>query len=84
MRRADLYTRYGKNQFLVLVTSTDQDGCKIAADRVCRNFRAVNRRRKIDVYYACRPALTVSGDSLKRNMGKNVKELEIAEGLEKN
>ena len=84
VRRSDLYTRYGKNQFLVLVTSTDQDGCKIAADRVCRNFRAVNRRRKIDVYYACRPALTVSGDSLKRNMGKNVKELEIAEGLEKN
>lgn len=84
VRRSDLYTRYGKNQFLVLVTSTDQDGCKIAADRVCRNFRTVNRRRKIDVYYACRPALTVSGDSLKRNMGKNVKELEIAEGLEKN
>ncbi len=84
VRRSDLYTRYGKNQFLVLVTSTDQDGCKIAADRVCRNFRAVNRRRKIDVYYACRPALAVSGDSLKRNMGKNVKELEIAEGLEKN
>ena len=64
-------------------TSTDQDGCKIAAERVCRNFRAVNRRRKIDVYYACRPALAVSGDSLKRNMGKNVKELEIAEGSEK-
>ena len=84
VRRSDLYTRYGKNQFLVLVTSTDQDGCKIAADRVCRNFRTVNRRRKIDVYYACRPALAVSGDSLKRNMGKNVKELEIAEGLEKN
>ena len=84
VRRSDLYTRYGKNQFLVLVTSTDQDGCKIAADRVCRNFRAVNRRRKIDVYYACRPALAVSGDSLKRNMGKNVKELEIAEELEKN
>ena len=83
VRRSDLYTRYGKNQFLVLVTSTDQDGCKIAADRVCRNFRAVNRRRKIDVYYACRPALAVSGDSLKRNMGKNVKELEIAEGSEK-
>lgn len=84
VRRSDLYTRYGKNQFLVLVTSTDQDGCKIAADRVCRNFRAVNRRRKIDVYYACRPALAVSGDSLKKNMGKNVKELEIAEELEKN
>ena len=83
VRRSDLYTRYGKNQFLVLVTSTDQDGCKIAAERVCRNFRAVNRRRKIDVYYACRPALAVSGDSLKRNMGKNVKELEIAEGSEK-
>ena len=84
VRRSDLYTRYGKNQFLVLVTSTDQDGCKIAADRVCRNFRSVNRRLKIDVYYACRPALAVSGDSLKRNMGKNVKELEIAEELEKN
>ena len=28
VRRSDLYTRYGKNQFLVLVTSTDQDGCR--------------------------------------------------------
>lgn len=31
VRRSDLYTRYGKNQFLVLVTSTDQKGCHIAA-----------------------------------------------------
>ena len=76
VRRSDLYTRYGKNQFLVLVTSTDQKGCNIAADRVCKNFRTVNRRRKIDVYYACRPAMAVTGDSLKKNMGKNVKELE--------
>ena len=74
VRRSDLYTRYGKNQFLVLVTSTDQK-----ADRVCKNFRAANRRKKIDVYYACRPALAVAGDSLKKNMGKNVKELEISE-----
>lgn len=79
VRRSDLYTRYGKNQFLVLVTSTDQKGCHIAADRVCKNFRAANRRKKIDVYYACRPALAVAGDSLKKNMGKNVKELEISE-----
>ena len=76
VRRSDLYTRYGKNQFLVLVTSTDQKGCNIAAARVCKNFRTVNRRRKIDVYYACRPAMAVTGDSLKKNMGKNVKELE--------
>ena len=79
VRRSDLYTRYGKNQFLVLVTSTDQKGCHIAADRVCKNFQAANRRKKIDVYYACRPALAVAGDSLKKNMGKNVKELEISE-----
>ena len=58
------------------MTSTDQKGCKIAADRVCKNFRNVNRRRKIDVYYACRPAMAVNGDSLKKNMGKSVKELE--------
>ncbi len=76
VRRSDLYSRYGKNQFLVLVTSTDQEGCHVAAERVCQSFRTANRRKKIDLYYTCRPALTVSGDSLKKNMGKGVKELE--------
>lgn len=79
VRRSDLYTRYGKNQFLVLVTSTDEKGCRIAADRVCRKFREVNRRRKIDVYYACRPAVAVTGDSLRKNVGKNVKDLETGD-----
>lgn len=83
VRRSDLYTRYGKNQFLVLVTSTDEKGCHVAAERVCQNFHSANRRRKIDVYYTCRPALAVNGDSLKKNVGKGVKELELMPEEEK-
>lgn len=57
MRRSDMYTRYGKNQFLILVVNTDEEGCEIVIQRILRGFHAGNRRKKVDVYHTYRPAL---------------------------
>lgn len=75
VRRSDLYTRYGKNQFLVLMTAADQEGCEVAVSRIRERFQSMNHRRKVSVYYTCRPAVEVQGDILENNMNKSKKEL---------
>lgn len=75
VRRADLYTRYGKNQFLILMTATSRAGCELAAERIKEAFQQMNHRRKVGIYYACRPAVEVRDDTLRKNMNQNQMEL---------
>lgn len=75
VRRSDLYTGYGKNQFLVLMTATDQAGCEAAVRRIRETFQHLNQRKKVAIYYACWPAIEVRDDVLKKNVNQNKKEL---------
>lgn len=75
VRRSDLYTRYGKNQFLLLMTATNQEGCEVAIGRIKEAFQNMNHRRRVGIYYACRPAVEVQDDLLRKNMNQNGKEL---------
>lgn len=38
LRRADVYTRYGKNQYLMLLADLKQEDCDIISRRIERNF----------------------------------------------
>lgn len=57
MRCSDLFSRYGKNQYLVLVTDTDVGGCRTVVDRIVSRFHSRYRDRKVDLYYTFRPAV---------------------------
>jgi len=56
VRRADLFARYGKNQYLMLVTGTGQAGCNRAVERICSSFYGRNHSRKANLFYTCQPA----------------------------
>lgn len=73
VRRADLYTRYGKNQFLMLAVGADRDGCSRAAERICAKYRSLNRKKKTDVYYTCESAIEVSIQVLRKNLNRGRK-----------
>lgn len=74
IRRADLYTQYGKNQFLMLMVGTDKKGSEVAANRICRRYRELCRREKADICFSCQTAWEISDDIFIRNYDKNQKE----------
>ena len=47
IRCSDLYTRYGSNQFLVLLASTGQQGGEEARERILECYRAISRNPQI-------------------------------------
>lgn len=49
IRKSDLYARYGKNQFLVLLLGTSQEGCRIVERRIRTNFQKRNTRKKVEI-----------------------------------
>ena len=72
VRRSDLFTRYGKNQFLILMVGTDQQGCELASERIRSRFQSLNRRKKVNIYYSCRAAVEIEGDTLRENVNRGV------------
>ena len=56
VRKADLFARYGKNQYLMLMTGTDQAGCELAVERIRSRFYGRNHSRKASIFYTCQPA----------------------------
>ena len=74
VRRSDLYTRYGRNQFLILMTGTDRKGCEIAANRIKSRFNSQCRRKRVNIYYTYQPALEVQDDDLRNNVDQGMKE----------
>ncbi len=68
VRRSDLFTRYGKNQFLILMVGTNQEGCEIASERIRSRFQSMNRRKKVKIYYTSQPAIEIEDEVLRRNM----------------
>lgn len=75
IRKADLYTHYGKNQFLMLMVGTDKKGSEVAASRICRRYRELCRREKADICFTCQTAWEVSDEIFMKNYDKNQKEL---------
>jgi hypothetical protein len=53
VRKPDMYTRFGKNQFLLLLVGAKEEHCKHIACRIRNTYRKLTRRRKIDIYYVC-------------------------------
>ncbi len=51
VRKADLFTCCGRNQFLVLLTGTDDSGCIQAAERIRARFQELNHSRRVELYY---------------------------------
>ena len=51
VRKADLFTCCGRNQFLVLLTGTDDAGCIQAAERIRTRFQELNHSRRVELYY---------------------------------
>ena len=47
IRCSDLYTRYGSDQFLVLLASTEQQGGEEARERIQERYCAINRNPQI-------------------------------------
>ena len=47
IRCSDLYTRYGRDQFWVLLASTGQQGGEAARERIQERYCAINRNPQI-------------------------------------
>ena len=47
LRRSDIYTRYSKSQFLVLLMKIDQENCRMVMGRIANNFRRFCRDKDI-------------------------------------
>lgn len=56
LRRGDSFTRYGNNQFLVLLVGIRQENCEITQSRVSNCFLSYGFRGKISIRYEVYPA----------------------------
>ncbi len=59
IRYSDTVSRYGKGQFLVLLTNTTRDDCEIVRRRIDQNF--MNNRQRTGVDYQIRTAILTPG-----------------------
>lgn len=71
VRRSDLYTRYGKNQFLILLVGSNQKGCERVASRIKRNFNELNTRKRVDICYTLSSIMDVKPDLIKKRFDKS-------------
>lgn len=71
VRRSDLYTRYGKNQFLILLVGTNQRGCERVATRIRKNFQDMNTRKRVDICYTISSIADVKPDMIKKRFDKS-------------
>ena len=44
LRKGDLYTRYSRNQYLVLLLDVSQEDCRIVIERINKTFENPNRK----------------------------------------
>lgn len=51
IRRGDIYTRYNKTQFLVLLTGINQENCRIVSARIHRKYSEESKVRGIRLLY---------------------------------
>ncbi|WP_051381144.1 hypothetical protein [Eisenbergiella tayi] len=61
LRRGDSFTRYGNNQFLVLLVGIKQENCAITQSRITNCFLSYGLRGKISVRYEIYPATEEEG-----------------------
>ena len=71
VRRSDLYTRYGKNQFLILLVGSNQRGCERVASRIQKNFHDLNTRKRVDICYTISSIVDVKPDLIKKRFDKS-------------
>lgn len=71
VRRSDLYTRYGKNQFLILLVGSNQKGCEQVASRIKRNFDELNARKRVNICYTLSSIMDVKPDLIKKRFDKS-------------
>ncbi len=64
VRKSDAFARYGKNQFLVLLLGTNQEGCGVVEHRIRTNFQKYNTRKKIEICCAVGSILDVNPDMI--------------------
>ncbi len=48
IRHSDTVTKYGKGQYLVLLTNTSREDCEIVRRRIDKNFLTPNQRTGVD------------------------------------
>lgn len=71
VRRSDLYTRYGKNQFLILLVGSNQRGCERVASRIQKNFQERNTRKRVDICCTISSIADVKPDLIKKRFDKS-------------
>lgn len=71
VRRSDLYTRYGKNQYLILLVETNQKGCEQVADRIYRNFQEENTHSQVEICHTISPIVEIKPDLIKKQFDAN-------------
>lgn len=68
LRRGDVFTRYNKSQFLVLLTGIRKEECSIIISRIDANFRRRENSRRIHVTYRAASIACISGGGVKSNI----------------
>lgn len=71
IRKSDAYARYGKNQFLVLLLGTNQEGCEVVERRIRTNFHKNNTRKKVGICCTVGSILDVNADMIKEHYNQN-------------
>lgn len=51
LRKGDTFSRYSKHQFLILLTSTQNENCEMIFERIRKNFKRKNRNANCDLEY---------------------------------
>ena len=48
IRHSDTFTRYGKGQYLILLTNTSREDCEVVRKRIDRNFLSPGQRTGVE------------------------------------
>lgn len=65
IRRSDVYTQYGKNQFLILLLGINEAGCEVVVQRIQQKFQERNRRRKVGIFHTVSSILDVKPEMIR-------------------
>lgn len=51
LRKGDIYSRYSKDQFVIILRGTQFENCSMIFERIRKNFKKKNRNSNCDLEY---------------------------------
>ncbi|MBQ6833738.1 MAG: hypothetical protein IJO55_04900 [Lachnospiraceae bacterium] len=62
LRRGDIFSRYSNNQYLILLSGTQNENCEMIFERIRKEFKKINRNTNCDLEYNVSELLELTAD----------------------